>query len=68
MEKIQAHKECFKKVARGLVFYKCANCKEHCANYTNGQQFLCHPCCEKLHVCVICGKPLKEEDKAIIDI
>ena len=59
----QIHEKCQIKLTKGIKHFKCRNCGEASATYVDGID-LCHPCCEKLGVCIICGKIYNEQKES----
>lgn len=43
-------------LVQGVKFFTCIICKEQCANYADGQDIMCQPCCNKNNICTMCGR------------
>lgn len=51
------HEKCM--VAKGMKLFSCNICGNNSNNYINGID-ICTDCCEKISICQICGKPIKQ--------
>lgn len=51
---------------RGIKNFKCLVCDKEATNYSNGIM-VCDDCCSKKDICKICGEPMIDEKKDVID-
>lgn len=58
------HKDCT--IVRGIKTFKCLVCDKEATNYSNGIM-VCSDCCIKKGICKICGEPMNDEKKDVID-
>lgn len=59
------HKTCM--TVRGIKTFKCLVCDKEATNYSNGIM-VCDDCCSKKSICKICGEPMNDKKKDVVDI
>ena len=58
------HKTCM--IIRSIKTFRCLICNKEATNYSNGIM-VCDDCCSKKDICKICGEPMNDEKKDVVD-